>query len=157
MDIEMFGQLLPEQANAPDSATTYGFAGPVTGTLPPLLSHQLIPNLGHAIKGPFVGTAAAAGGPVFLGSVTAITDSPESPGPQTALSRIGQGRRASFRTATVKLTWRPPRLRMIAIQNLPLEPYVRGLASLWRSVCYCTGLTLAQSFRIVFRHNWSGL
>jgi hypothetical protein len=53
MDIEMFGQLLPEQANAPDSATTYGFAGPVTGTLPPLLSHQLIPNLGHAIKGPF--------------------------------------------------------------------------------------------------------
>jgi hypothetical protein len=48
----MFGQLLPEQANAPDSATTYGFAGPVTGTLPPLLSHQLIPNLGHAIKGP---------------------------------------------------------------------------------------------------------
>jgi hypothetical protein len=47
MDIEMFGQLLPEQANAPDSATTYGFAGPVTGTLPPLLSHQLIPNLGH--------------------------------------------------------------------------------------------------------------
>jgi hypothetical protein len=52
MDIEMLGQLLPEQANAPDSATTYGFAGPVTGTLPPLLSHQLIPNLGHAIKGP---------------------------------------------------------------------------------------------------------
>jgi hypothetical protein len=52
MDIEMFGQLLPEQANAPDSAATYGFAGPVTGTLPPLLSHQLIPNLGHAIKGP---------------------------------------------------------------------------------------------------------
>ena len=52
MDIEMFGQLLPEQASAPDSATTYGFAGPVTGTLPPLLSHQLIPNLGHAIKGP---------------------------------------------------------------------------------------------------------
>ena len=48
----MFGQLLPEQANAPDSATTYGFVGPVTGTLPPLLSHQLIPNLGHAIKGP---------------------------------------------------------------------------------------------------------
>jgi hypothetical protein len=42
MDIEMFGQLLPEQANAPDSATTYGFAGLVTGTLPPLLSHQLI-------------------------------------------------------------------------------------------------------------------
>jgi hypothetical protein len=57
MDIEMFGQLLPEQANAPDSATTYGFAGPVTGTLPPLLSHQLIPNLGHAIKGPKFDTA----------------------------------------------------------------------------------------------------
>jgi hypothetical protein len=56
MDIEMFGQLLPEQANAPDSATTYGFAGPVTGTLPPLLSHQLIPNLGHAIKGPIFET-----------------------------------------------------------------------------------------------------
>ena len=37
MDIEMFGQLLPEQASAPDSATTYGFAGPVTGTLRPLL------------------------------------------------------------------------------------------------------------------------
>lgn len=53
MDIEMFGQVLPEQANAPDSATTYGFAGPVTGTLPPLVSHQLIPNLGHAIKGPY--------------------------------------------------------------------------------------------------------
>ncbi len=51
MDIAMFGQLLPEQANAPDSATTYDFAGPVTGTLPPLLSHQLIPNLGHANKG----------------------------------------------------------------------------------------------------------
>ena len=51
MDIEMFGQLLPEQANAPDSATTYGFAGSVTGTLPSLLSHQLIPNFGHAIKG----------------------------------------------------------------------------------------------------------
>ncbi|MGD0655677.1 MAG: hypothetical protein ABSA16_15165 [Thermoguttaceae bacterium] len=56
MDIEMFGQLLPEQANAPDSATTYGFAGAVTGTLPPLLSHQLIPNLGHAIKGPYFET-----------------------------------------------------------------------------------------------------
>jgi hypothetical protein len=28
--IEMFGQLLPEQANAPDSATIYGFAGPST-------------------------------------------------------------------------------------------------------------------------------
>ena len=56
MDIEMFGQLLPEQANAPDSATTYGFAGPVTGTLPPLLSHQLIPNLGHAIKGHYSDT-----------------------------------------------------------------------------------------------------
>ena len=55
----MFGQLLPEQANAPDSATTYGFAGPVTGTLPPLLSHQLVPNLGHAIKGPFVGPITA--------------------------------------------------------------------------------------------------
>ncbi len=53
IDIEMFGQLLPEQANAPDSATTYGFAGPVTGTLPRLLSHQLIPNLGHAIKGQY--------------------------------------------------------------------------------------------------------
>jgi hypothetical protein len=53
MDIEMFGQLPPEQANAPDSATTYGFAGPMTGTLPPLLSHQLIPNLGHAIKPPY--------------------------------------------------------------------------------------------------------
>ena len=33
----MFGQLLPEQASAPDSATVYGFAGPMTGTLPPLL------------------------------------------------------------------------------------------------------------------------
>lgn len=31
MDIEMSGQLLPEQANAPDFATTYGFAGPVAG------------------------------------------------------------------------------------------------------------------------------
>jgi hypothetical protein len=39
MDIEMFGQLLPEQANAPDSATTYGFAGPVTGTLPVTSTH----------------------------------------------------------------------------------------------------------------------
>ena len=58
MDIEMFGQLLPEQVNAPDSATAYGFAGPVTGTLPPLLSHQLIPNLGHAIKGPISDTDA---------------------------------------------------------------------------------------------------
>ncbi len=48
----MFGQLLPEQASAPDSATVYGFAGPVTGTLPPLLSHQLIPILGHTIKRP---------------------------------------------------------------------------------------------------------
>jgi hypothetical protein len=54
MDIEMFGQLLPEQANAPDSAASYGFAGPVTGTLPPLQSHQLISNLGHAIKGRFM-------------------------------------------------------------------------------------------------------
>jgi len=53
MDIEMFGQLLPEQSNAADFATTYCFAGPVTGTLPPLLSQQLIPNLGHAIKGPY--------------------------------------------------------------------------------------------------------
>jgi len=59
MDIEMFGQLLPEQASAPDSATTYGFAGPVTGTLPPLLSHQLIPNLGHAIKGPIFRNAVS--------------------------------------------------------------------------------------------------
>jgi len=55
MDIEMFGQLLPEQANAPDSATTYGFAGPVTSMLLPLLSDQLIPNLGRAIKGPYSG------------------------------------------------------------------------------------------------------
>ena len=56
----MLGQLLPEQANAPDSATTYGFAGPVTGTLPPLPSHQLLLTLGHAIKG--LKDAAPCGG-----------------------------------------------------------------------------------------------
>jgi len=50
----MFGQLLPEQASAPDSATVYGFAGPMTGTLPPLLSHQLMPNLRHPINGPYL-------------------------------------------------------------------------------------------------------
>jgi hypothetical protein len=59
-----------------------------------------------------------------------ITGSPESPGPQTALSWIGQGRRASFRTATVKLIWRPPRLRMIVIQNLPFEPYFYSIVLL---------------------------
>ena len=48
----MFGQFLPEQANAPDSATAYGFAELVTGTLSCLLSHQLIPILGRSIKGP---------------------------------------------------------------------------------------------------------
>jgi hypothetical protein len=52
MDIEMFGQLLPEQANASDSATTYVFAGLATGALPPLLSHQLInePLAQHLLK-----------------------------------------------------------------------------------------------------------
>lgn len=68
MDIEMFGQLLPEQANAPDSATTYGFTESVTDTLPPLLSHQLIPNLGHAIKGPIDDAGVAPRVPIpFLG------------------------------------------------------------------------------------------
>jgi hypothetical protein len=42
MDIEMFGRLLSEPANAPDSANTCGFAGPVTGMLPLLPSGQLI-------------------------------------------------------------------------------------------------------------------
>ena len=69
MDIEMFGQLLPEQANAPDSVTTYGFAGPVTGTLPPLLSRQLIPNLGHAIKGPYSRTKMGVPSPPHLGGI----------------------------------------------------------------------------------------
>lgn len=51
----MSGQLLREQANARDSATSDGFAELVTGTLPPPLSHQLIPHLGQAIKGRYCG------------------------------------------------------------------------------------------------------
>lgn len=52
----MFGQLLPQQASAPDSATACGLAEPVTGTLRPLLSHPLMPNLEHAIKRTDFGT-----------------------------------------------------------------------------------------------------
>ncbi len=65
----MFGQLLPEQASAPDSATVYGFAGPATGTLPPLRSYQPIPNLGHAIKGPIFRSDHRSGERLELASV----------------------------------------------------------------------------------------